>query len=138
MQLGNQTRRYIIKRLMGDIYAGFLQNYLPAIFENVPLRTQLEMYYQQDGTPLHFPMNVTQYLNEPFSGQWIGLGSPQNWPRRSSDLSPVLCKVTLSAVERVRMFIQADSSRTFIKRKCTAFIFPKLYSKPNCNFSINK
>jgi len=38
-RLCSQTRRYIIKR---DIYVGFLQNALPDLLENVPLRSRLQ------------------------------------------------------------------------------------------------
>jgi len=58
-RLCRRTCRYIIKRLTGDIYAGFLQNELPALEEDVPLRTRLQMYYQHDGASPDVTRNVT-------------------------------------------------------------------------------
>jgi len=50
VKLCSQTCRYIIKRLTCGIYAGCLQNELPALLENDPLPTRLETYYQHDVT----------------------------------------------------------------------------------------
>ena len=77
------------QRLTGDIYANFLQDELPAILENVPLQTRWQMYYQHDGVTPHFSQVVRQYLNHKFPSPWIGHGSTQNWPPRSSDLNPL-------------------------------------------------
>ena len=42
------------QRLTGAIYANFLRDELPALLENVPLQTRLQMYYQHDAAPPHF------------------------------------------------------------------------------------
>jgi len=47
------------------------------------------MYFQHDGVPPHSSREIRNFLNYRFSGQWIGRGSPHNWPARSSDLSPL-------------------------------------------------
>jgi hypothetical protein len=80
--VGDQlTDQYIFSQdLTGDIYTRFLQNKLPALLVNVPLHTQLQMYYQHDGVPPHFTRNIMQYLTEQFPNHWIGHGGPENWP----------------------------------------------------------
>jgi hypothetical protein len=71
--------------LTSDIYTGFFQHEVLALVENIPLQTQLQMYYQHDGAPHHFTWNITQYLNEQFPDQQMD-GS-QNWPPYSLYLS---------------------------------------------------
>ena len=78
--IGDQlTGLYIFpQRLTGDIYTNFLQDELPALLENVPLQTLLQMYYQYDGAPPHFSQVIRQYLNHKFPNRWIGHGGAQN------------------------------------------------------------
>ncbi|PSN54046.1 hypothetical protein C0J52_14568 [Blattella germanica] len=45
--------------------------------------------FQQDGAPPHFALAVRAYLNQRFPNRWIGRGSPQTWPSRSPDLTPL-------------------------------------------------
>ena len=47
------------------------------------------MYLQHDRAPPHSPHEIRNFLNYRFPGQWIGRGSPRNWPARSPDLSPL-------------------------------------------------
>jgi len=54
------------QRLTGDIYANILQDELPALLENVPVRTQRQMYNQHDGATPHFSQVIRQYLNPKF------------------------------------------------------------------------
>jgi hypothetical protein len=54
------------QRLTGAIYANFLRDKLPALLENVPLQTRLQMYYQHDGAPPHYRQVVRQYLDHKF------------------------------------------------------------------------
>jgi len=77
------------QRLTGAIYANFLRDELPALLENVPLQTRLQMYYQHDGAPPHFSQVVRQYLDHKFPNRWIGRGGTQNWPPWSPDLNPL-------------------------------------------------
>ena len=49
-------------------------------------------WFQQDGAPAHFALDVRAYLNDIFPDRWIGHGSvnspaPMSWIPRSSDLS---------------------------------------------------
>jgi len=77
------------QRLTGDIYANFLHDELPALLENVPLQTWLQMYYQHDGVTPGFSQVIRHYLSHKFPNPWIGHGSKQNWPPWSSDLNPL-------------------------------------------------
>jgi hypothetical protein len=42
---------------------------------------------QQDGAPAHFALPVGEYLDDRFSGRWIGCGSDMMWLPRSPDLT---------------------------------------------------
>jgi len=76
-------------RLTGEAFIRFLQEELPQLLEDVPLNKQGHMYFQHDGAPPHFSREVRNFLNCHFPGQWIGCGSPHNWPAGSPDLSPL-------------------------------------------------
>ena len=78
------------QRLTGDIYANKLQDELPALLENVPLQTRLQMYYQHDGAPAHFNQVVRQYLNHKIPNRSIGSGGEQNFPPLSPDMIPLV------------------------------------------------
>jgi len=60
------------QHLTRGISAEFLWNELPALLEDVLLRTGLEMYHQHDGAPRYFTKNVMQYLNEQLPNCRIG------------------------------------------------------------------
>ncbi|GBM80445.1 hypothetical protein AVEN_83032-1 [Araneus ventricosus] len=45
------------------------------------------MWFQHDGEPAHFSIDVRNYLNATFGERWIGLGGPVAWPSRFPDLS---------------------------------------------------
>ncbi|EZA52871.1 hypothetical protein X777_07689 [Ooceraea biroi] len=47
------------------------------------------MWFQHDGAPAHFSLNVRQYLDQRFLNRWIGRGGPVAWPARSPDLNPL-------------------------------------------------
>ena len=49
-----------------------------------------DVYFQQDGAPPHFHVNVRNFLYHIFNTRWIGWsGSAMEFPPRSSDLSPL-------------------------------------------------
>ncbi|CAH1114890.1 unnamed protein product [Psylliodes chrysocephalus] len=48
-----------------------------------------QIYFQQGGAPPHYCLEVRQYLNTVFPGQWIGRRGPVEWPGRSPDLTPL-------------------------------------------------
>ncbi|GFS61387.1 uncharacterized protein TNCV_3105651 [Trichonephila clavipes] len=45
------------------------------------------MWFQHDGSPVHFSADVQSALDTAYPGRWIGRGGPVNWPARSPDLS---------------------------------------------------
>ena len=76
--------------LNGKMYLDFLENILPELMENVPLRTRLEHFYQQDGAPAHNTNAVTNFLNFTYGDRWVGNRSiARKWPSRSPDLNPL-------------------------------------------------
>ena len=68
--------------LTGEAYLRFLQEKLPRLLEDVPLKKRGRIYLQHDGAP-HFSREVRNFLNYRFPGRWIGRGGPHNWPARS-------------------------------------------------------
>lgn len=75
-------------RLTGAAYLEFLQDTLPLFLDDVPLRTQRQLWLMHDGAPAHTSLVVRDYLNHSFPGRWIGQGGPISWPPRSPDLNP--------------------------------------------------
>ncbi|CAH0382002.1 unnamed protein product [Bemisia tabaci] len=71
----------------GEVYLDFIENQLPGLLENVPLNVQANMFFQQDGAPVHFKISVRTFLNQQYPGRWIGRGGPIAWPPRSPDLT---------------------------------------------------
>ena len=59
------------------------------MLENVPLQARQRLWFQQDGAPAHFVLDVREYLNNVFPNRWIGRGGPVQWPPHSSDLTPM-------------------------------------------------
>lgn len=47
------------------------------------------IWFQQDGGPPHFAIDVSNYLNEVFSARWIGRRGLIEWLARSPDLTPL-------------------------------------------------
>ena len=56
-----------------------------ALYENS------EVFYQQDGTPLHYHRDVRAFLDENLhlQGHWIGRRDTLEFPPRSPDLTPL-------------------------------------------------
>ena len=50
--------------ITGQNYLDFLQNELPKQLEDVPLATQIAMYFQHDGAPSHYTQHVMQHPND--------------------------------------------------------------------------
>ena len=49
----------------------------------------INYYFQQDGAPVHFHIDVRNYLNKEFPRGWAGRVEPIEYPPRSSDLTPL-------------------------------------------------
>lgn len=77
------------EHLTSERYLFFLQNELPGLMEDVPLQNRVNIWFQHDGAPPHFGINVRTYLNNNFANRWIGRGGPVLWPPRSPDLTPL-------------------------------------------------
>ena len=70
------------------------QNYLKMLKEFFwpqiqNIRRCKKFYFQQDGAPSHFGLNVRNWLDSKPPGRWIGRGGPIEWPARSPDLTPL-------------------------------------------------
>lgn len=48
-----------------------------------------DVFFQQDGAPPHYGLNVRRYLTEIFQDRWIGRRGGIEWPARSPDLTPL-------------------------------------------------
>lgn len=77
---------FIDGTLTSEKYLRLLREYIfPAINNlNIP-----EPWFQQDGAPPHYGLNIRAVLNQNFPNRWIGRGGPVNWPARSPDLNPL-------------------------------------------------
>lgn len=76
-------------RLNADNYLIFLQEVLPELLEDVPLANFNNHFFQHDGCPAHFGLQVREHLNQEYPNRWIGRGGPVAWPPRSPDLTPL-------------------------------------------------
>lgn len=86
---------FIDGNLNGDNYLALLQNNVVPTLTNLypdPANPQVPanmIWFQQDGAPPHYQINVRQYLNEIFPNRWIGRRGSMEWPARSPDLTPL-------------------------------------------------
>lgn len=77
----------IMGNLNSDMYLELLQNHIgPALDEAAAVDE--DIWFQQDGCPAHYGINVREYLDLVFPNRWIGRGGGINWPARSPDLAP--------------------------------------------------
>ena len=75
-------------KMLGN-YIIFIRDILPEMLENVPLQVRQRLWFQHNGTPVHFALDVREYLNNVFPNLCIGRGGPVQWPPRSPDLNPM-------------------------------------------------
>ena len=59
------------------------------MLENVPRQFRQRLWFQHDGAPANFALDVREYLKNVFPNRWIGRGGPVQWPPRSPDLTPM-------------------------------------------------
>lgn len=76
----------IVGNLNSQTYLDLLINEVGPALEEVAHEDQ-EVWYQHDGCPAHFGVNVRAHLNETFPNCWIGRGGTINWAARSPDLA---------------------------------------------------
>ncbi|GBP48001.1 hypothetical protein EVAR_83702_1 [Eumeta japonica] len=55
--------------------------------KDVRLIDRRHMWYQQDGCPAHFAVQVKDFLDQEYPGRWIGRSGTISWPARSPDLN---------------------------------------------------
>ncbi|CAK1584122.1 unnamed protein product [Parnassius mnemosyne] len=75
--------------LNGTNYLHFLRENLPTLLEDVPLTDRRHMWYQQDGYPAHYAVQVRDFLDQEYPGRWIERSGTISWPARSPDLNPL-------------------------------------------------
>ena len=77
----------------------FLEEVLSDLLDGVPLDIRRRMWFQLDGAPAHFAVDVRHYiyiyiyiyiyLDLQFPNRWIGRHDPVSWPVQSPDLTPL-------------------------------------------------
>jgi hypothetical protein len=73
--------------ITGDRYLNMLENDLwPEIADHDDIDM---LFFQHDGAPSHYKLNVREWLNDAFDGRWIGRRGPIEWPPRSPDMTPL-------------------------------------------------
>ncbi|KAE8745037.1 hypothetical protein FOCC_FOCC008349 [Frankliniella occidentalis] len=89
--LGNQVigPHFFEGRLNAARYLQFLQDELEYLLDDVPLAQRRDHWFQQDGAPPHFGINVRNHLDQRYPQHWIGRAGPVAWPPRSPDLTPL-------------------------------------------------
>lgn len=86
---------FLENTLTGDGYLNLLRNHIvPAILNLFPNGNHVgmpnrDLWFQQDGAPPHYALNVRRYLDTMFAGRWIGRRGAIEWPARSPDLNPL-------------------------------------------------
>lgn len=68
-------------------YLQMLETFFSDNLEDLPLQFRNEMFFQQDGCPAHFAIEVREWLDNTFGHRWIGRNGPVLWPPRSPDLT---------------------------------------------------
>lgn len=111
--------------LNGAKYLDFLRGYLVPTLRNLfpsrrnPGGFDESLWFQQDGAPPHYAVDVRMYVDEIFPNRWIGRRGPTEWPARSPDLNPldyflwghlknVIYKTKPANIEDVQVKIQTE------------------------------
>lgn len=106
---------FIEGSLTGITYLEMLREVIPTLLDDVPVAYHGSMYYQHDGCPAHYQVDVRNHLNSEFGDRWIGRGGPVAWPPRSPDLTP-MDFFLWSEVKRL-VYTEEAESRDELKRK---------------------
>lgn len=81
--------------LTAEQYLHLLQtSILPDLIQAFPdpsnaQRLNPRIFFQQDGAPPHYGLQVRRFLDNTFNERWIGRRGPIEWPPRSPDLTPM-------------------------------------------------
>lgn len=76
-------------RMNANDFLAFLSTDLPELLEDIPLAARARMWFQCDGAPPHYGIEVRRWLDQQFPGRWLGRGGPAAWSARSPDLTPL-------------------------------------------------
>ena len=78
---------FVSENLNAGKYLNMLQEeILPSLLNE---EGDYPVYFQQDGAPPHYGIQVRRFLNQQFPDAWTGRRGPVEWPPRSPDLSPL-------------------------------------------------
>lgn len=66
--------------LLPDRLLDFLETVLPGLLEDVPTAVRQRLWFQHDGAPTHYEVNVWQWLSATYPGRWTGSRGPTAWP----------------------------------------------------------
>jgi transposase len=79
---------FIDGNMTSDRYLELLQAQVGPTLEELPDLPET-LWFQQDGAPPHYGLQVREFLNQAFPETWIGRRGPVAWPPRSPDLTPL-------------------------------------------------
>ncbi|GBM86271.1 hypothetical protein AVEN_72159-1 [Araneus ventricosus] len=80
---------YLLSERLTANYLIFLQQVLPQLLDDahVSAAMRYSMWFQHDGAPSHYSIDVRLHLNATYGQLWIRRGCPVLWPARSPDLT---------------------------------------------------
>ncbi|GFT86646.1 hypothetical protein NPIL_642291 [Nephila pilipes] len=70
-----------VKRIQEISHSKFCNEFVLPQIEDL----LLNIFFEQDGAPVHWSLEVRKNLDEKFPGLWIGRGGPTVWPPRSPE-----------------------------------------------------
>ncbi len=73
------------QRFLTEILEGVVADFI----DDVPLQSYRRIWFQADGAPAHYGIQVRARLDVVFPQRWLGRGGPVPWPARSPDLTPL-------------------------------------------------
>lgn len=80
---------FIEGNLTSERYDQLLRNEIVPAIQALDGYEFESIWFQQDGAPAHYGINVRRFLDETFHGRWIGRRGIIEWPPRSPDLAPL-------------------------------------------------
>lgn len=78
---------FVEGNLNAAVYEDMLRNEIVPAIRQIAGQNFEAIWFQQDGAPAHYGINVRNYLNEIFADRWIGRRGAIEWPPRSPDLT---------------------------------------------------
>lgn len=89
--MGNQVIGpfFIEGNLTAAKYLDLLRDHIVPSILNIAGDNFDTLWFQQDGAPAHFGIQVRHFLDATFPNRWIGRRGKIEWPPRSPDLTPL-------------------------------------------------